>query len=140
MARTGPADAEQQQLLFCVCCASSLVWCACCLMVPPATPRERPQALAGMRMMMLSRRIRTSSDRNCRPLFTPPSSSCPCAPPPLAAARRRRAAFLRAACAAVAEAVRLLPAPLAPAVPELLVDYLMEVFDEGDAQALVPAG
>jgi hypothetical protein len=41
--------------------------------------------------------------------------------------------------AAVAEAVRLLPAPLAPACPELLVDYLLEVFEEGDGRALATA-
>jgi hypothetical protein len=49
----------------------------------------------------------------------------------------RRAAAPAAPPAAVAEAVRLLPAPLATTCPELLVDYLLEVFDGGDARPVV---
>lgn len=63
----------------------------------------------------------------------------PAAHAPLNALRAaaRTARFTPAA--AVEEAVRQLPAPLAAACPELLVDYLLEVFDEADGRPL-PAG
>jgi hypothetical protein len=54
-----------------------------------------------------------------------------------AALRRRNTPTSPHVNTAVADAVKLLPAPLAPACPELLVEYLVGVFEDGDAR---PAG